>query len=159
MPRSRKLTDLTNKEAAFIVASITVLASVLQFIHGQHSAEGQGLAPATSALVKASEEILSSRPSPLHKAFTKSIAKRNVTEVQGVCLRSKATYLEQAVALIEYLNYLRTSRIGMDSDELFSSLAIYNIALAYDDLIKSQAIDLRRSIVMVIQDHLLRQLR
>lgn len=141
------------------MASITVLASVLQFIHGQHSAQGQSLAPATSALIKGSEEILTSRPSPLHKAFTKSIAKRNVNEIMAVCTKSKATYLEQAVALIEYLSYLRTGRIGMDSDELFSSLAVYNIATAYKDLMESQAVDLRRPIVLSIQNHLLRQLR
>lgn len=142
------------------MASITALATVLQFVHGKENKAGdQIMAPSVRALVRSSEEVLDSRVSSTSRAYTKKMATEGVRTLVKMSELYKATNLEQTVALVSYLDYLRTRRVGMHSDELVSSLTIYNIAQAYNDLITAKQIDVRQSVVLQLQSNLLRGLR
>lgn len=152
----KALTDLTNKEAAFIVASIVALSTVLQIVHVSiDESDNNGFAPAVKALVKSSEEVLNSRINSVHRAFTQNMARRDVLELTSFIKRCKITPLEQAIGIIEYLEYLRIHKVGMSTDELYLSLTVYSIASAYNELIKASHIDVSKVAITKLQDRLL----
>lgn len=158
--KSRSLNELNNKEAAFLVASLTNLAKVIQFVHGPVNADGQTtLQPATRALVTASTEVLGSRSTPLAKTFTKKMAKDEVIRCSKFLVAQQLTYLEQVVGFVEYLEYLRKNHVGMDKDDLHSSLAVFNIHQAYADLLNAKQIDVNRASVAKLHAYLLQGLR
>jgi len=152
----KALADLTNKEAAFIVASIVVLSTVLQIVHvSMGDSIDNGVAPSVKALIRSSEEVLSSRRDSVNRAFTQVMAKRDVLKIASLVKRYKITKLEQAISIIEYLEYLRIHKVGMSTDELYLSLTVYSIASAYTDLIKASRIDVSKTSIIRLQDHLL----
>ena len=55
---------------------------------------------------------------------------RDVLKIASLVKRYKITQLEQAIGLIEYLEYLRIHKVGMSTDELYLSLTVYSIASA-----------------------------
>lgn len=123
---------------------LTSLAVVLQYVHGE---ESKKVAPAADrsitrvgppaavrALQTACHEVLASRAAGTGAVFTRRMAKEWVHKLTNMVVAHKLTYLEQAVCYVEYLEYLRTRRVGMDRDELATSLVVYNIAQAYKEL-------------------------
>lgn len=158
--KERPFSAMPNVDIAHTLAAFSTLAAQLQFIHGREAKgeDRQKMAPAVSGIVKACDEILETR-SPLARVIVKDLSKEYSRRFTKLTVKLRATHLEMALALIEYLDYLRTSKIGMDKDELFSSLTVYNIMTAYRELVEASAIDVSRANIAVMQSHLLRNLR